>query len=127
YATMLNLRYELDNNGVDLAVGAIQAVVTALAHGSFSGVVGYFLGRAKFERMEPFWLPLGLCLAALRNGVTSYALREVPMLSRFEYTPWYGLVLAALVAGGTFAVLFLTIRRLNAATLAAFGPLGRDA
>ncbi len=118
YATMLNIRYVMGNNGVDLGVGAIQTSVLALAHASFGGVLGYFLGRAKFERMGPVWLPLGLTLAAILNGVVSYALRQLPMVGGFGYTPWYGLVLAAIVAGGTFAVLFMAIRRLNAAVLA---------
>jgi RsiW-degrading membrane proteinase PrsW (M82 family) len=120
FATMQNIRYVVDNNGVDLSVGAIQVAVNALAHASFSGVVGYFLGRAKFERMGPVWLPLGVTVAAVLNGVVSYALHEIPDLgSGFSYNPWYGLVFAAIVAGATFLVLFSVIRRLNAATLAA--------
>jgi RsiW-degrading membrane proteinase PrsW (M82 family) len=120
FATMLNVRYVVDNNGVNLGVGAIQVAVNALAHASFSGVVGYFLGRAKFERMGPVWLPLGVSLAAVLNGVVTYALREVPELgSGFSYNPWYGLVLAAIVAGATFVILFAVMRRINAATLAA--------
>lgn len=118
YATVLNLAYVLDNNGVDLGVGAIQVTIVALAHASFSGVVGYFLGRARFERMGPVWLPLGLTLAAVLNGIVTQLLRVVPTLGGFGYHPWYGLVLAALVAGATFLTLFWLMRRLNAATLA---------
>ena len=118
YATALNIGYVMGNRGVDLGVGAVQVAITALAHASFSGVVGYFLGRAKFERMGPFWLPLGLSLAAVLNGIVSYATRELPQLGSFGYNAWYGLVLATIVAGGTFFVLFGQIRRLNAATLA---------
>lgn len=117
YATMLNLQYVWANGGVDLGVGAMRVATTALAHASFSGVVGYFLGRAKFESMGPFWLPAGLSLAALLNGVTSYVLGEVTMLTDFAFNPWYGLVVAAIVAGITFVALFAIIRRLNAATL----------
>lgn len=115
YATMLNIRYVVENNGVDLGVGAIQVAVNALAHASFSGVVGYFLGRAKFERMGPLWLPLGLTLAAVLNGVVSYVLRQVPLVGTWGYNPWYGLVAATIVAGVTFAALFAAMRRLNAA------------
>jgi RsiW-degrading membrane proteinase PrsW (M82 family) len=92
--------------------------VVALAHASFSGVVGYFLGRAKFERMGPAWLPLGLTLAAVLNGIVSQVLRVVPTLGGFGYRPWYGLVVAAIVAGVTFFILFRLIRRLNASVLA---------
>ncbi|MGE5593661.1 MAG: PrsW family glutamic-type intramembrane protease [Betaproteobacteria bacterium] len=32
-----------------LAVGIVRAFITDLAHASFSGIVGYYLGRAKFD------------------------------------------------------------------------------
>jgi protease PrsW len=121
YATVLNVGYIVDHNGVDLGVGAIQVAVVALAHASFSGVVGYFLGRAKFERMGPIWLPLGLTVAAVLNGIVTHVLRVVPTLGGFGYHPWYGLVIAAVVAAATFFVLFRLVRRLNAAVLAAPG------
>lgn len=122
YATMLNLRYVLENNGVDLGVGVIQISITALAHASFSGVSGYFLGRAKFERMGAWWLPLGLTTAAALNGIVSFVLRRAPLLGDFSYSPWPGLVVAAAVAGATFLLLFAVTRRLNAATLGAAAP-----
>lgn len=121
YATMLNIRYVVGNGGVDLGVGAVQVAVNALAHASFTGVTGYFLGRAKFERMGPLWLPLGLTVAAVLNGLVSYLLREIPQVGQFGYNAWYGLVVAAIVAAATFAVLFTVIRRLNAAARAAAG------
>ena len=118
FATMLSFRYVIENNGVDLGVGAITVAVTALAHASYSGVTGYFLGRAKFESMGPYWLPAGLTLAATLNGVTSWALRELPLMTASGYAAWLGLVGAALLAGATFVVLFRTIRALNRRTLA---------
>ncbi|MDO8673898.1 MAG: PrsW family glutamic-type intramembrane protease [Dehalococcoidia bacterium] len=118
YATMLNLQYVVSSGGVDLGVGALRVAVAALAQASFSGVVGYFLGRAKFEAMGVFWLPIGLTLAAVLNGIVNFALGEVTTLGGVVFNPWYGLVLAAVVAGATFVILFTVIRRLNAATLA---------
>jgi RsiW-degrading membrane proteinase PrsW (M82 family) len=118
YATMLNLQYIVSNNGVDLGIGVMRVAATALAQASFAGVVGYFLGIAKFERKGPLWLPLGLTLAAVLNGVVSYVLGQVTRLSGFSFNPWYGLVVAVIIAGGTFYALFMLIRRLNAATLA---------
>ncbi len=118
YATTLNIQYVLSNGGVDLGVGAIHIAVASLAQGSFSGVVGYFLGRAKFESMGIAWLPVGLTLAAVLNGVVSVALREVTTLGGLEFNPWYGLIVAAAFAGAVFIVLFAVIRRLNARALA---------
>jgi RsiW-degrading membrane proteinase PrsW (M82 family) len=118
YATMLNVQYIISNGGVDLGIGVMRVATTALAQACFAGVVGYFLGIAKFERKGPLWLPLGLTLAAVLNGVVSYVLGQVTRLGGFSFNPWYGLVVAVIIAGGTFYALFMLIRRLNAATLA---------
>jgi RsiW-degrading membrane proteinase PrsW (M82 family) len=121
YATTLNLQYIIGNGGVDMAVGVMTVVTTALAQASFAGITGYFIGIAKFERKGPFWLPEGLIIAAVLNGVVSYLLRQVTRLGSFSFNPWYGLVLAVVVAGITFYLLFVIIRRLNTATLNAAG------
>lgn len=118
YATMLNVQYIISNGGVDLGIGVMRVATTALAQASFAGVVGYFLGIAKFERKGALWLPLGLTLAAVLNGVASYVLGQVTRLGGFSFNPWYGLVVAVIIAGGTFYALFMLIRRLNEATLA---------
>ena len=117
FATMLNIYYVVSSGGVQLGIGAIRITVTALAQASFAGVSGYFLGRAKFEEMPFWWLPAGVTLAAILNGIVTFLLQEVSMQG-LKFTPAYGLILAAVVAGGTFAVLFALIRRINAATLA---------
>ena len=57
--------------------------------------------------------------AAILNGIVSYALGEVTTMFGFSFNPWYGLVVAVIVAGATFAALFAIIRRLNAATASA--------
>lgn len=117
YATMLNIAYVIGNGGVDLGVGAVRVAVTALAHASFSGVTGYFLGRAKFENRGPFWLPVGLALAALLNGIVTAAIGEISR-SGLRVTPLNGLILAAALAAATFIVLFAIIQRSNRAILA---------
>ncbi len=110
YATMLNIAYVIGNGGVDLGVGAIRVAVLALAHASFAGVTGYFLGRAKFENRGPFWLPVGLFLAAVLNGVVTAVLGEISRAG-LRPTPLNGLILAAVLAAGTFIVLFVLMRR----------------
>lgn len=118
YATMLNIAYVIGNGGVDLGVGAIRVAVFALAHASFSGVTGYFLGRAKFENRGPFWLPVGLFLAALLNGIVTVLLGEITR-SGLRSTPLNGLIASAVVAAVTFVVLFALMHRGNRATVAA--------
>lgn len=117
FATMLNAQYVVSYGGVQLGVGTIRIAVTALAQASFAGVSGYFLGRAKFEEMPAWWLPAGVSLAAILNGTFTFLLQRVSMQG-LVFTPAYGLVLAAVMAGGTFGVLFALIQHVNATTLA---------
>ena len=116
FASALNLHYIISSGGALLGQAALRATVTALAQASFSGVAGYFLGRARFERMGKAWLPLGLCLAAVLNGCVTFLLGEVST-SGLTFTPWRGLILAAGVAILAFGALLVLIRRDNAATL----------
>lgn len=118
YATLLNIAYVIESGGVSLGVGTMRIIVAALAHASFAGVTGYFLGRAKFERMGPLWLPAGVALAALLNGVVTVSLGAIARTG-LRSTPLNGVALAALVAVVTFAILFGIMRRANRAVLAA--------
>jgi RsiW-degrading membrane proteinase PrsW (M82 family) len=121
YATMLNINYVVDSGGVNLQVGIIRIVVTALAQASFAGIIGYFLARAKFEDEPVWWLPLGLTIAAVLNGLFHVVLGGVTRTSAVTTgqmaTPWYGLVLGAIVAGLTLAVLLYLMRRASRKTL----------
>nr|CAA9219455.1 hypothetical protein AVDCRST_MAG63-400 [uncultured Armatimonadetes bacterium] len=114
YATVVNILYVVERQGVDLAVGAINVAVATLAHASFAGLMGYFLGRAKFDSMGPFWLPIGLLISATLNGVVTYLLGQVVLLGNgFDVNPINGLIVAVALAGATFALLFRHIRRLR--------------
>ncbi|HUW14916.1 MAG TPA: PrsW family glutamic-type intramembrane protease [Anaerolineae bacterium] len=117
YATMLNIHYVLSHAGVDLSVGVIRIVVTALAQASFSGIVGYFLAQDKFEGKPVWWMPLGLALAAVLNG-TFVFVRDLASVRGLQFNPWNGLILAAVVALAVLGVLFWLMRKANRATLA---------
>ena len=115
-ATMLNLNFILDSGGAELGVGVIHVVVTALAQAAFGGVVGYFMGEMKFTD-EPFWwMPLGVIVASVLNGVFNYLLVEVSQ-SGMQVSPWRGLLFALVVAVLTFGALIALIRRAVAHTL----------
>jgi RsiW-degrading membrane proteinase PrsW (M82 family) len=118
FGTMLNIHYVTANAGVDLSMGVIRIAVTTLAQASFAGISGYFLGRAKFEEEPAWWLPLGVTIAAVLNGLFTYVRGEIVTVG-LSYRPVNGLVLAAVVALGTFAVLYYLMRRANRLTLAA--------
>jgi RsiW-degrading membrane proteinase PrsW (M82 family) len=123
YATMLNVHYVVDSGGANLQMAVIRIVVTALAQASFSGITGYFLGRAKFDDEPSWWLASGLTIAAVLNGLFQVLLggltRTKAVLTGDMATPWYSLVLAAVVAAITLAVLLYLMRRASRLTLAA--------
>jgi protease PrsW len=130
FATALNVAFVVDSGGVDLGTGAIRIVLTSLAHASFGGVVGYFLGRQKFEPRPIWWMPAGVALAATLNGVFFY-LRSTVGRGTIEsanaaIAPWIGLILAAILAGVVTAVLSSLIRRELAQGVAS-GSAGTEA
>ncbi len=69
YATALNLQFILANGGAALGSGEVFVAEVALAHAAFGGLLGYFLGRAKLEQDPIWWLPLGLAITAVLNGL----------------------------------------------------------
>jgi RsiW-degrading membrane proteinase PrsW (M82 family) len=118
YATVLNIQFVISNGGVDLGAGVIRMAVVALAQASFAGIVGYFLGRAKFEAEPIWWMPLGVTLAAVANGVFNWLRGQVVQtgvsLSGASTNPWLGLALAAVVALITMGMLVTFMRRASA-------------
>ncbi len=117
-ATMLNLHYIIDNQGVALAPGIINVVTTALAQASFGGVLGYFMAQAKFEHKPVWWLPLGVVIASVLNGVFSWLINEVSA-NGLNVEPWRSLVMGLVVALLTFSALIYLMQRAHAFTLRA--------
>ena len=118
YATMLNIWYVIDNGGVDLGVGAVRCAIEALAQASTAGVVGYFLGQAKFRSMGPLWLPAGIVLAAALNAAVNLLLDRAPLMGTFGFNVWAALIAAVVVAGVIFGALLTIIKRLNETAVA---------
>ncbi|HSL28794.1 MAG TPA: PrsW family glutamic-type intramembrane protease [Anaerolineales bacterium] len=115
YATVLNIQFVVSNGGVDLGAGVIRIAVVALAHAAFSGITGYFLGRAKFESEPIWWMPLGISLAAVASGLFNWVRGRVVQggvdLTGATAHAWLGLALAAVVALATTAVILWLVRR----------------
>jgi RsiW-degrading membrane proteinase PrsW (M82 family) len=122
YATALNLHFIISNGGAALGAGEVYVTEVALAQAAFAGVLGYFLGRAKLERRPRWWLPAGLGLAALLNGLFillrgqlepgMIALDGSALLPSFR-----GLLLAGGLAVTVTAIVAWLIRRDIAASL----------
>ncbi len=123
FATAMNIQYVLQSGGVGLQAGIVHVVVTALAQASFAGVTGYFLGQAKFAHKPIWWMPAGLALASVLNGLFTYLSGEVTrggisLTAGGGYNRWPGLILAGAVAVVVFVALNVLMRRANRETLA---------
>lgn len=115
-ATILNFQYVWARGGVDLGIGSIRMIINALAYASFSGVLGYVIGQYRFEKVPPYYMPVGFSVAVLFNGLFFYLLDRT-VASSISYNPWGDLIFAGIVAAITGAVLFWLIARANEETL----------
>ena len=115
FATVLNVVFVVSSGGVNLGVGALRITLTALAQASFSGITGYFLSRQKFDQPPLWWMPAGVLLAALLNGIfyTVYGTlsRSTISANGAFMRPWVGLVLAVILSVSVTGLLSWFIRR----------------
>ena len=115
FATVLNLAVLGESGEVGLGLASIHAVLIALAHGSFGGVVGYFLSGQKLEARPAWWSALGIAAAALLNSVFSTARVFVvsgnASIAGVPLGPWLGLLVAAVLAAVIATALYRLIRR----------------
>lgn len=116
YATVLNIRFIVESGGVALAPGVLLAAETALAQAAFGGVMGYFLGRAKLESEPLWWMPLGITIAAVLNGLFSFARSQVTrgglsLAGGASVNFFNGFALAALVAVAATGIVSWLVHR----------------
>jgi protease PrsW len=115
-ATVLNFYYVTRSHGVDLDIGSIRMVINAMAYASFAGIMGYFIGQARFEKTPILYMPGGLALAAAFNGIFWYLL-DRSFSGGLRSNPWGDLILATIIAVISLAVVFWLIERANEETL----------
>lgn len=108
YATALNLRTVFSTGGVDLLNGTIRMATLALMHASISGLIGFFLGKARFEAGNRFGLAFSLVVGSVLWGLYYYLTHLA--ITGVRFNPWIELVVAALFA---FAVMSLTVGLMN--------------
>ncbi len=120
-ATVHNLNYVVAGNGVDLDIGSIRMVVNALAYASFAGVLGYFIGQMRFEKVPIYYMPMGLLIAAVLNGLFFFLLDRT-LGGGLNYNPWNDLIFAAIIAMITLAIVFWLVERANEETLRLMRP-----
>jgi RsiW-degrading membrane proteinase PrsW (M82 family) len=110
YATALNLIYVLSNQGVVPFVGSLRMVDTALAQAGFVAVTCYFLAGARNGDKPVWWVPAGLTLAAVLNGLFSFLRQEISVQG-LSYKPVNALLLSIAFLGVSLGILFFMIYR----------------
>jgi len=115
-ATLLNLHYIIDNQGVELAPGVITVVTTALAQASFGGLMGWFMAEDKFTERRFWFVPLGFTIAAVLNGLFGWLINEVSAAG-LGVEPIRSLILGLVVALATFGALVWLMNRSTEVTL----------
>lgn len=109
-AALLNLRYVIDNGGVDLTAGVIRTVTTAMAQAAFGGLMGYVMAEAKFKHRPTWYVPTGFIVCAFLNGLFTWLLSEVSA-SGLTTEPFRSLILGGLLAAAAFGLLLVLMRR----------------
>lgn len=114
FASVLNIAFIINSGGANLGMAAIRIVLTSLAQASFAGITGYFLGRDKLDHQPFWWMPVGLVIAAVLNGLF-FTLWGNLTAGRINSSggfvnPWIGLLLAVVLAVTVMAVLSWLIR-----------------
>ncbi len=122
YASMLNLLFVLDQGGLTLMNGTFRLIGQLCAFLSGSLVLGYFLGRNRFEDMPVYYLSVGIAAAITESGILLYAGAELDAirlgLTSDGFSPWPGVVLSLAALAITYAAVNGLLRRHNALTVA---------
>ncbi len=100
FAAVENVLYVV---GKPFNVALARALTAVPFHAVCSGVMGYYIGRAKFariKRMERRMLLTGFVMAALIHGIYNFLL---------YLSPWFGALYSAVIV----PVIYLTFKRLQ--------------
>jgi protease PrsW len=106
FATVENLLYVLRyaEIGMGWDVGIKRAFLSVPAHASFGVVMGYFIGKAKFDPKNSFMLMVaGLLSAIILHGTYDF------FLFVYETTLWGRMVGETLLVGGAIASFILSL------------------
>lgn len=114
-ATVSNFVYVWQHGGVDLNIGSIRVVVDTLGYASTAGVLGYFIGQARFEKTPLIYLPAGVLLAATLTGLYFFLIERTGANS-FGGEPWRDLLLGIFLALVMMGAVAWLVRRANEET-----------
>jgi len=122
YATWLNVDFVVASGGAELGLAAIRVALTALVLGSLGGLMGYFLGHDRLEVRPVWYVPAGVALVAILDGVFWY-LRTSFSGGFVGLAPtWVGFILAAALAVVVTWFLATAVRRELARAVGSAAP-----
>jgi hypothetical protein len=117
YSSTLNVLYVLDHSALSVVSGNFRLVTQQSAIVASSLVVGYYLGHNRFQDMPPYYLSVGVGLAAILNGLLLYAGTELDAtglgIQQSGFSPWPGLVVSLVALAVIFAIVRGLIMRQN--------------
>ena len=114
-ATVSNFVYVLQHGGVDLNIGSIRVVVDTLGYASAAGVLGYFIGQARFEKTPLIYLPGGVLLTAVLTGLYFFLIDRTGAGS-FSGDLWRDLLLGIFLTLVIMGAVGWLVRRANEET-----------
>ncbi len=122
YTSVMTLLFGLSQPSLMVLNGGLRLLTLVSAYVTPSIIIGYFLGRNRFEDLPFFFLPFGLVVSAIVCGVLLYAGAELNNirvnLQVDGFSPWGGLVFSYLILIATFTVIYGLISRQNTLTRA---------
>jgi hypothetical protein len=128
YLTMLNLLFVFDQSALSLLNGNLRLITQMCAFITPSLILGYVIGRNRFEDFAFYYLSGGLVLAAGVNGLLLYAGNELNTirlnLAQDGFSPWPGLIVSLLIMILVYAVIYGLLKRHNALTRARLEHFG---
>ena len=120
YASLLNVLYVIDLGGMTLLNGGLRLITQLCTFLTTGLILGYFIGRNRFEDAPIYHLSLGLATAAAVNGFLIYAssaLNSTSLsLTQSGFSPWPGIALTFGVLVLTFSTVQGLMQRQNALT-----------
>jgi len=122
YASTLTLLSVLDQNTLIVLHAGLRMLALQCAYLAPGILMGYFLGRNRFENMPIYYLSLGLVTSAVVSGLLLYAGTELDNtrvnLITDGYSPYPGIVFSYLLLILVTSAVYGLINRHNALTRA---------
>ncbi|MBN1121532.1 MAG: hypothetical protein JXJ17_10665 [Anaerolineae bacterium] len=122
YSAAFGLLTMLDAGGYNLLSGGLRLLTQQCAMLTGSIVLGYFMGRNRFENMEFTYLGMGFALATFLTGLLRFAGIELNNtqigFTDSGFSPWPGMIVTMIVFIASIAAIYGLLKRHNALTIA---------